>query len=72
MDRVSLTRHLEEAERQVAQGKEHIARQQAVIFQLARDGHDTAQAESLLEALLESQGLHEQHRGWLLRQLMES
>jgi uncharacterized protein YhaN len=72
MDHALLAKHLEEAERQVAQGKDHIAKQQAIIADLERDGHDTRQARTLLETLLESQALHEQHRGWLLRQIMES
>jgi len=72
MDRAILARHLEQAERQVAEGKEHIATQEAVIAELVRDGHDASQARALLDTLLESQALHEQHRGWLVRQLTES
>jgi hypothetical protein len=44
----------------------------AIIAELERDGHDIKQAHALLETLLESQALHDQHRGWLLRQLMGS
>ncbi|MFL4978552.1 MAG: hypothetical protein ACJ8FV_08755 [Xanthobacteraceae bacterium] len=47
------------------QGKDYIAKQEDVIAELARDGHGTAQARALLDNLLESQALHEQHRGWL-------
>ena len=65
MDRATLVRPLEDAERQVAQGKDYIAKQEAVIAGLARDGHGTAQARGLLDTLLESQAVHEQHRGWL-------
>jgi hypothetical protein len=72
MDHALLAKHLEDAERQVVLAKEHIARHEAVIADLERDGHDTTQARTLLETLLESQALHEQHRGWLLRQIMES
>jgi hypothetical protein len=65
MDRATLPRHLEDAERQVAQGKDYLAKQEAVIAELARDGHGTAPARALPDTLLESQALHEQHRGWL-------
>jgi hypothetical protein len=52
MDRATLPRHLDDAERQVAQGKDYIAKQEAVIGELAREGHGTAQARALPDTLL--------------------
>jgi len=49
MDRATLAKPLEDAERQVAQGKDYIAKQEAVIAELGRDGHGTAQARGLLD-----------------------
>ncbi|MFL5031035.1 MAG: hypothetical protein ACJ8E1_14265 [Xanthobacteraceae bacterium] len=52
MDRATLPRHLEDAERQVAQGKDYLAKQEAFIGELAREGHGTAQVRALLDTLL--------------------
>ncbi|MFL5051847.1 MAG: hypothetical protein ACJ8D4_17190, partial [Xanthobacteraceae bacterium] len=52
MDRATLAKHLEDAERQVAQGKDYLAKQEAFIGELAREGHGTAQARALLDTLL--------------------
>jgi hypothetical protein len=46
----------------VAQGNEHIARQQRLIAKLKHNGHDTTAACEVLDAFLDSQILHERHR----------
>lgn len=69
MDQPTLWQHLDEADRQIAQGRAHIDKQRAIIADLERDGHDTTQASALLETLLESQRLHERRRATILRQL---
>jgi hypothetical protein len=48
MDRTLLEEHLVEAERQVALGLMHIARQRQLIDKLGHTGHDTTSAEKLL------------------------
>jgi hypothetical protein len=62
-------KHLEQAERRIAEGKDHIARQEGIIARLVSCGHDTSEAEALLVTLLESQRLHEQHRRSILDEL---
>lgn len=62
-------RHLEEAERHIAEGERHIAEQEERIEDLARFGHDLAQAKILLENFYASQVLHIQHRDRILREL---
>ena len=68
-----LEEHLEAAERHVAQGSEHIARQCELIAELERDGHHEAAAKAtrVLETYMELQTLHEQDRDRLLTALDE-
>jgi hypothetical protein len=60
MHREMLLRHLDQNERHLAHGVEHIAKQRLLVEELARHGHDTTVANELLNTLLESQRLHEQ------------
>ena len=62
-------RHLDEAERHVTEGERHIAEQEERISDLARLGHDLAEAKILLENFYASQVLHIQHRDRLRREL---
>ncbi len=55
-------RHLEETERHVAEAERHIAEQEQRIVNLARLGHDLAEAKILLENFNACQVLHIQHR----------
>jgi len=48
MERKSEVGHLEMAQRHVAEGEQHLARQRKLIAELERDGHDTALAIELL------------------------
>ena len=50
--------HLEQAERHVAEGEQHIARQRELIAELERDGHDTTTAIELLRTFEQSQAGH--------------
>jgi hypothetical protein len=50
-------------------GKNAIAKQQAMIEALARDGHDTKEAEEVLDALETSQRSHIEHRDWVRKEL---
>jgi hypothetical protein len=69
MNRELNLKHLEQAERRIAEGKDHIARQEGIIARLVSRGHDTSEAEVLLATLLNSQRLHEQHRRSILGEL---
>ena len=53
------TSEIELARRHVAEGLEHIRRQEALIRELETGGHSTDTARELLRTLLESQRLHE-------------
>ena len=57
------------AERHVALGEHHLARQEALIAELDRDGHDTADALKLLATMRATQRLHRQERNRLLAEL---
>ncbi|WP_050405829.1 hypothetical protein [Bradyrhizobium embrapense] len=60
MDRVILEQYLALAERHAAQGRQHVARQENLIAELDRDGHDTTEARKVLDTLRITQALHEQ------------
>ena len=50
--------HLATAERHVERGREIVARQRAIVRELARDGHDTTSAVDLLQLFEQLQDLH--------------
>lgn len=58
MDREVLLEHLEQARRHVAEGRDHLARQQRLIDRLRKQGHPTAMAEAVLRELQGSQANH--------------
>ena len=55
-----LMTHLAQAERHVAQGKMVIERQQGLVVELERDGHDITEAQRLLATFLDIQRSHEE------------
>ena len=61
--------HLKQAEEVVALGRVHIASQVRVVDELRKDGNDTSSAEQLLQSMLTSQRLHEEHRDRLRQEL---
>ena len=69
MDRAILKQHLAQAERNATRGKQHVARQEGMIAELDRDGHDTTEARKVLVTLRQTQVLHEQEVERLLREL---
>jgi len=69
MDRAILKEHLAQAERHASRGKQHLARQEEIIAELDRDGHDTTEARKVLATLRQTQVLHEQEVERLLREL---
>jgi hypothetical protein len=58
MDQERIDRHLAEAEEHVASGDRLVFRQRAIVTYLAREGHDTSQAQSLLATFEETLRLH--------------
>jgi len=61
MDRAIQLQHHAEAERHVAEGRAHVARQREIVLQLERDGHDTTEARKLLDTFEVTQRAHEEH-----------
>jgi hypothetical protein len=72
VDREMIMEHLSTAERHVAEGEMHVERQRILVENLARDRHDTKQAEALLKQFEEVLALHMQDRDRLLKELAES
>jgi hypothetical protein len=66
MDQGTLQQHLAQAERHIARGVVHLARQRELIAELDRAGHDTEEARAILDTLMETQILHLQDRELLL------
>lgn len=54
--------HLAQAERHVAEGQAHIKRQRELIVELQRDGHDTREAQRLLDLHRAGSGAHRRPR----------
>jgi len=63
MDRALIEDHLAEAERHVQEGREHVMRQMGLVLELQQDGHDTTEAERLLEQFREMLTLYIADRG---------
>ena len=61
--------HLAEAERHIAQGADHVIKQESLIAELDRDGHDTTEAKKVLATLRETQALHVEGRDRILKEL---
>ena len=66
-----LTTYRAQAERHVAQGKAVIEKQQSLVAELERDGHDTAEARGLLATFLDIQRLHEEDLARITRKLRD-
>ena len=63
--------HLALAEKAVAEGERHIERDEQMISDLDRGGHDTVLARAMLETLRRMQAEHVAHRNLLLKMLGE-
>lgn len=70
-DRALAQRHLVQAERHIAQGAVAITKQESLIAQLDRDGHDATGARNVLATMRETQALHVEGRDRILRELEE-
>jgi hypothetical protein len=71
MERTTLRQLLAQAEWQAAQAQHRVARQEELIAELDRHGHDAAEARDLLSKLKATQRLHELYVERLLKQLAE-
>jgi len=69
MDRNMLLQHLAMAERHVTLGENHLAKQEALLAEPDRDGHDTTDALAIQETMRHTQTLQMQDRDRLLAQL---
>lgn len=58
MNKAMVEQHLSEARRHVAEGEIHIARQRKIVYELQRDGKDTAMALRLLDNFIDLQTMH--------------
>ncbi|QOZ45534.1 hypothetical protein XH89_20125 [Bradyrhizobium sp. CCBAU 53340] len=60
MDPFVIQQYLAQAEQHAAAASRLVARQEALVRQLERDGHDTSDAFKVLATLRDTQALHEQ------------
>jgi hypothetical protein len=68
-DREPARKHLELANKHVAEGQKRIEAQLALVARLARDGHDTVQAQSLLQQFEETLALQIETRERIIDEL---
>jgi hypothetical protein len=69
MDRALWQRHMEQAERDVAEANRHIARQQEIIAELYERGQDTQSERDLLAQFESLFAIHTAHRDRLRTEL---
>jgi hypothetical protein len=60
--RAMYERHLAKANAAVAEGEGHLKKQRTIVAQLTADGRDVSEATALLNTLIETQAMHEEHR----------
>lgn len=66
MDRAFTINHLAMTEGHIALGERHIFRQREIIADLARGGHDTVEAEGLLQLFMDTLAQHVETRDRLV------
>jgi hypothetical protein len=71
MDRARQLAHLAEAERHVFEGDRRIGRQEEIVSELHRQGHDTRRALSLLALFRQVQTTYLSHRDYIQKELEE-
>jgi hypothetical protein len=69
MDRAMILEHLELAQRHVAEGERHVARQKEIVAELANDAHGTTATRALLIQFEEMQAPHVADRDRLRAEL---
>lgn len=63
--------HLDQANQHVREAEERIAKQEALVRQLAADGHDIRDAEALLQAFRDTLAGMKEHRDLIKTELKE-
>jgi len=71
MNRKMELEHLALAEKAVAEGERHIQREEQMISELDRAGHDTREALALLATYRRTQAEHVVHRNLILKSLQQ-
>ncbi|WP_316206504.1 MULTISPECIES: hypothetical protein [unclassified Bradyrhizobium] len=71
MDRMVELKHLIDADKRVAQGAHHMARQEQIVAELDSHGHDPTSALALLDTFRRCQAGHVAHRDSILRGLQQ-
>ncbi len=69
MDHAIEREHLRKAEADIAQARERIERQRALVQRLVGDGHDATAAQELLQTMGEILIVMEHHRETILAEL---
>jgi hypothetical protein len=71
-DRAEEERHLAQADRHIAESEERRARQMKLVQRLAAGGHDTTEAQRLLDNITDLLVTVRAHRRLIVRRLEES
>lgn len=71
MDREMTLKHLDIARGHIARGEKHIARQRQIVDMLARGGHASSEAVSMLRQFEELQAEHVNRRDKLEEELKQ-
>ncbi|MBV9723938.1 MAG: hypothetical protein JO299_02075 [Gammaproteobacteria bacterium] len=71
MDRQTLLEHLAQAEKHVVEGAALVEREHAILEELRRDGHPTADSEQLLRTMEETQQMHVAHLARIRQELSD-
>ena len=72
MNKRTIEEHLRQAEGHVSLGQRHVMRQQQIVAELERDGHDSRSARELLCTFEELQTMHVSDRDRLITELAEA
>jgi hypothetical protein len=64
--------HLAQAEQHVAEARVHVKRQREIVAELQRDGHDTREAQRLLDNFIALERSHAADRDRLRDQLAKA
>jgi len=72
MNRDLLKDRLAQAERRIAEGSDHVARQRQIVEQVVRRGEDARRSTALLELFEETLTTHVEERDRLRNELAES
>jgi hypothetical protein len=61
--------HLDQANQHIREAEERIARQEAIVRELATDGHDTHNAEALLQIFRDTLARMKEHRDSIIAKI---